>query len=53
MQFHLEATADIVRQWAVEEGMGTEMAEPIEFADGELAAAGQRIARRFAAIITG
>jgi GMP synthase (glutamine-hydrolysing) len=53
MQFHLEATADIVRQWAVEEGMGTEMAEPIEFADRELAAVGQRIARRFAAIITG
>lgn len=53
LQFHMEATAEIVRQWATEEGMGPEVAEPIEFADSQLAAAGQRIARRFAAIITG
>jgi hypothetical protein len=49
----MEATADIVRQWAAEEGMGPELAEPIQFAEPQLAAVGQRIARRFAAIITG
>jgi GMP synthase-like glutamine amidotransferase len=53
LQFHMEATADIVRQWASEEGMGPELAEPIQFAEPQLAAVGQRIARRFAAIITG
>jgi GMP synthase-like glutamine amidotransferase len=53
LQFHMEATADIVRQWAAEEGMGPELAEPIQFAEPQLAAVGQRIARRFAAIITG
>jgi GMP synthase-like glutamine amidotransferase len=53
LQFHVEATADIVRTWAAEEGMGPEIAEPIAFADAEIAAVGQRIARRFAAIITG
>jgi GMP synthase (glutamine-hydrolysing) len=53
LQFHVEATAAIVRGWAIEEGMSPELAEPIAFADKQLAVVGQRIARRFAAIITG
>jgi GMP synthase (glutamine-hydrolysing) len=53
LQFHVEATAATVRTWAIEEGMGPEIAEPIAFADAQIAAVGQRIARRFAAIITG
>jgi GMP synthase (glutamine-hydrolysing) len=53
LQFHVEATAAIVRTWAAEEGLAAEIVEPIAFADAQIAAVGQRIARRFAAIITG
>jgi GMP synthase (glutamine-hydrolysing) len=53
LQFHVEATADMVRTWAVDEGMDPALAEPVAFAAGRLAAAGHEIARRFAAIITG
>jgi GMP synthase-like glutamine amidotransferase len=53
LQFHLEATPAMVRTWAVDEGMDPAIAEPVEFAAVRLAEAGQLIARRFAAIITG
>jgi GMP synthase (glutamine-hydrolysing) len=53
LQFHIEATAEMVRTWAVEEGLDPALAEPIAFASGRLADVGQEIARRFAAIITG
>jgi GMP synthase-like glutamine amidotransferase len=53
LQFHPEADAELVRAWAVEEGADPALAEPVEFAAEALAAAGEQIARRFAAIITG
>jgi GMP synthase (glutamine-hydrolysing) len=53
VQFHPEVTPEMVAEWAVEEGMGPEIGEQVRFADARVAAAGQRIARRFAAIITG
>ena len=53
LQFHVEATADMVRTWAIDEGMDPAIAEPVEFAAGQLEAAGEQIAQRFAAIITG
>jgi GMP synthase-like glutamine amidotransferase len=53
LQFHPEADAALVRGWAVEEGMDPAIAEPIGFAAARLAEAGESIARRFAAIITG
>jgi GMP synthase-like glutamine amidotransferase len=53
LQFHVEATADMVRTWAVDEGMDPAVADPVRFAAGRLEAAGEQIAHRFAAIITG
>jgi GMP synthase-like glutamine amidotransferase len=53
LQFHVEATVDIVRQWAADEGMDPAIAEPMAFAESRLEAAGEEIARRFATIITG
>ncbi len=54
MQFHVEATYDMVRTWAVDEGLdAAAIADPVRFADSRLAEAGERIARRFAALVTG
>jgi GMP synthase (glutamine-hydrolysing) len=53
LQFHIEADADLVRTWAVDEGMDPSLADPVLFAAGRLAEAGEQIARRFASIITG
>jgi GMP synthase (glutamine-hydrolysing) len=53
LQFHVEATADMVRGWAIDEGLEASMADPVAFAAGRLAEVGEQIAKRFAAIITG
>jgi GMP synthase-like glutamine amidotransferase len=54
LQFHIEADYDLVKLWAEDEGMDVAaIAEPVRFADAQLAAVGEAIARRFAAIITG
>jgi GMP synthase-like glutamine amidotransferase len=53
LQFHPEADAQLVRGWAIEEGMDPALAEPIAFAGARLAEVGESIAHRFAAIITG
>ena len=53
LQFHVEATLDMVRGWALEDGLDASVTEPIAFASGQLAEVGEEIARRFAAIITG
>jgi GMP synthase-like glutamine amidotransferase len=54
MQFHIEATHDMVRTWAVDEGLDpAPIADPVRFAEGRLAEAGEVIARRFAALVTG
>lgn len=54
MQFHIEADYDLVKHWAELEHMDVAaVADPVRFADARLADAGESIARRFAAIITG
>jgi GMP synthase-like glutamine amidotransferase len=53
LQFHVEATADMVRTWAVDEVMDPAIAEPVDFATGRLDEVGERLAQRFASIITG
>jgi GMP synthase (glutamine-hydrolysing) len=53
LQFHVEATLDMVRGWAAEDGFDPSFVEPIAFAADRLAQVGEAIARRFAAIITG
>lgn len=54
MQFHVEATNDMVRTWAIDDGLDpSPIADPVRFAEGRLAAAGEPIARRFAALVTG
>jgi GMP synthase-like glutamine amidotransferase len=53
LQFHVEATTEMVRTWAVDEGMDPALADPITFSAGRLGEVGQQIARRFGAIITG
>jgi GMP synthase-like glutamine amidotransferase len=53
LQFHLEATADMVRTWAIDEGLDLSVADAVALAADRLAVAGEQIAQRFAAIITG
>jgi GMP synthase (glutamine-hydrolysing) len=53
LQFHIEASTDMVRAWAVEEGFEPSLADPVELAADRLNEVGEQIARRFAAIITG
>ena len=53
VQFHIETTAEMVRGWAIEDGMDPSIGDPISFAAGRLAEVNEAIARRFAAIITG
>jgi GMP synthase-like glutamine amidotransferase len=53
LQFHVEATADMVRTWAVDEVMDPAIAEPVQFATDRLDEVGKRLTQRFAAIITG
>jgi GMP synthase-like glutamine amidotransferase len=53
LQFHVEATADMVRAWAIDEQMDPAIAEPVGFAAPRLDTVGKDIAEKFAAIITG
>jgi GMP synthase (glutamine-hydrolysing) len=53
LQFHIEADAEMVRTWAVEERMDPALADPVELAADRLGDVGEAIAHRFAAIITG
>jgi GMP synthase (glutamine-hydrolysing) len=53
LQFHIEASADTVRAWAVEHGLAPSTADPVALAAHRLSEVGEQIARRFAAIITG
>jgi GMP synthase-like glutamine amidotransferase len=54
LQFHIEADAEMVRTWAVDEGMDpAPIVGPIQFAADRLQAAGRDIARRFGEAITG
>ena len=53
LQFHVEATVDMVRDWARSDGVDDDVAARVGEAAGELAACGEQIARRFARIVIG
>src|SRR3954468_13038726 len=53
LQFHVEATEAMVRDWAESDGVGAELADPVREAAGELPAAGAELPRRFARIVIG
>ena len=53
LQFHVEATEQMVREWAASDGVSEEVAVRVGEAAAELAACGEQIARRFARVITG
>lgn len=53
MQFHVEATPEMVAEWAAYDDIDAAVVEPVRRADGELQAAGEPVVRRFAHVITG
>jgi GMP synthase (glutamine-hydrolysing) len=53
LQFHVEATPDMVAEWARHDGADPSVVDAVRFREGELKAAGQQIAERFARIVTG
>ena len=53
LQFHVEATEAMVREWAESDGVGPEVADAVRFADDALRSAGDEVARRFARIVIG
>lgn len=53
LQFHVEATDEMVRTWARDDGIGEAVVDAVAGARPGLDAAGERLARRFAALVTG
>lgn len=53
VQFHVEATAEMVAQWARHDGQSAAVPGAVAEAMPDLMTVGERIARRFATIITG
>jgi GMP synthase-like glutamine amidotransferase len=53
LQFHVEANADMVREWARLDGVDVSVADAVAFARADLEAVGEGVADRFARVITG
>ena len=53
LQFHVEATLDMVREWASHDGADPAVANRVAEAEPELLTAGEAVVRRFARVITG
>jgi len=53
LQFHVEATAQMVHEWAASDGADASLADAVRFADDALRSAGEEVARRFAHIVIG
>jgi GMP synthase-like glutamine amidotransferase len=53
LQFHVEATPDMVAEWAREDGVDDEVAQRVRGADDALRSAGDEVARRFASVVIG
>ena len=53
LQFHVEAGADMVRDWARSDSADAALADPVQFAEERLMTAGTAIINRFARVITG
>jgi GMP synthase-like glutamine amidotransferase len=53
LQFHVEATEQMVREWARSDGVEESVAARVGEAAGEIGACGEEIARRFARVVIG
>jgi GMP synthase-like glutamine amidotransferase len=53
LQFHVEATVDMVRGWAANDGVDGDVVARVEAASDELLASGEQIVERFARVVTG
>jgi len=53
LQFHIEATPEMVVEWAAHDRVDDSFAHAVRFREGDLRAAGEEVARRFAHIVTG
>lgn len=53
LQFHVEATPEMVGDWAAYDGVDPSVVEPVRFAEEALRSAGFDLASRFAHVITG
>jgi GMP synthase-like glutamine amidotransferase len=53
LQFHVEATVEMVRQWAEADGVDPSVADAVRFAADDLRARGAEVIQRFAKVITG
>ena len=53
LQFHVEATEAMVREWARVDGVDDSVADAVREAAGDLGAVGDEVARRFARIVIG
>jgi GMP synthase-like glutamine amidotransferase len=53
LQFHVEATSEMVRDWARVDGVSADVADAVKFQEKALKMAGVGLAERFARIITG
>jgi GMP synthase-like glutamine amidotransferase len=53
LQFHIEATPDMVRDWAAHDDVDPAIADAVEFRVDALRTAGEQVARAFARIVTG
>ena len=53
LQFHVEATVEMVREWARVDGVGLDVADAVAFHDDALQIAGDEVARRFARVVVG
>lgn len=53
LQFHVEATPEMVRDWARHDHVDPAVVDPVRFREGDLRDAGAQIAERFARIVTG
>ena len=53
LQFHVEATEQMVREWAHADGVDDSVVDAVRFADDALRSAGDEVARRFAAVVIG
>jgi GMP synthase-like glutamine amidotransferase len=53
LQFHVEATEAMVRDWAHADGVDEAVADAVRGADAALRSAGDEVARRFAGVVIG
>jgi len=53
LQFHVEATVDMVRDWAESDGVDGSVVDAVRDADDALRSAGDEVARRFAGVVIG